>query len=83
MRRPRLLLLALLAGLVLVVVVAFSHPSVGGVRCPDPVWSSALDGLAEQAPEPCAAQALDRFYVASAGVMGLVLIFGLLSRRGD
>jgi hypothetical protein len=46
------------------------------------VWSAALDGLADRTPTACSAQALDRFYAVTAGVMGLVLVSGLLSRRG-
>lgn len=80
---PRRLLWPAVAvvSLVLVVAVGASRPSAGGTRCPDRVWSSALDGLTDRAPEPCAAQALDRIYAVSAGLMGLVLISGLLSRR--
>ena len=77
----RLVLLACTVALVLVVAVGASYPAVGGSRCPERVWSSALDGLTDRAPDPCAAQAMDRVYAVGAGLMGLVLISGLLSRR--
>ena len=78
----RLLWLVAAVSVVLVVVVGASYPRAGGSRCPDRVWSAALDGLTDRAPEPCAAQAIDRIYAVGAGLMGLVLISGLLSRRG-
>jgi hypothetical protein len=70
-----------LVALVLVLAVGLSRGSASGSPCPDRVWASALSGLTDQAPDPCEAQALDRLYAVSAGVMGLVLISGLLSRR--
>ncbi len=78
----RLVWLVVLVSVVLVVAVGASYPSAGGSRCPERVWSAALDGLTDRAPEPCAAQAMDRVYAVAAGLMGLVLISGLLTRRG-
>lgn len=77
----RLLWLVAAVSLVLVVAVGASYPSAGGSRCPERVWSTALDGLTDAAPTPCAAQAMERVYAVGAGLMGLVLISGLLSRR--
>lgn len=74
----RLLWLAAAVSVVLVVAVGASYPGDG---CPERVWSAALDGLTDRAPERCAAQAMDRVYAVGAGLMGLVLISGLLSRR--
>ena len=79
----RLLVLVALLALVLLVTVGGSRASVGGVACPDPVWQAALDGLTEQSPDACESQSMERFYAVAAGLMGLVLITGLLSRRGD
>ena len=78
MSSRRLLWLAAAVSLVLVVGVGASSPGDG---CRGSTWSAALDGLTDQAPEPCAARALDRLYAVGAGLMGLVLISGLLSRR--
>jgi hypothetical protein len=78
----KLLVVVSLVALALVLAVGLSRGSVGGAPCPDRVWSAALSGLTDRAPDPCEAQALDRLYAVSAGVLGLVLISGLLSRRG-
>lgn len=78
----RLALLAGVLSLLLVVAVGASYPTAGGTRCPDRTWTAALDGLTDRAPQPCAAQAMERVYAVGAGLMGLVLISGLLSRRG-
>jgi hypothetical protein len=75
---PRLLWIAAAVSVVLVVAVGASYPGAG---CEERVWSAALDGLADRAPEPCAARARDKVYAVGAGLMGLVLISGLLSRR--
>jgi hypothetical protein len=77
----RLLVLTALLGVVLVVAVGASHATVGGTRCPDRVWSSALEGLTDRDPDPCAAQSQQRVYAVAGGLLGLVLISGLLSRR--
>lgn len=77
----RLLLVVGAVGVLLVVAVGATYPSVGGARCPDRVWSAALDGVVDRAPDPCAAQALDRVYAVAAGVLGLVLVSTLLTRR--
>ena len=74
----RVLWIVAAVSVVLVVAVGASYPGEG---CPDRGWSAALDGLTGQAPEPCAARAMDRLYAVAAGLMGLVLISGLLSRR--
>jgi hypothetical protein len=74
----RLLWIVAVVSVVLVVAVGASYP---GDSCQERVWSAALDGLTDRAPEPCAARAMDRVYAVSAGLMGLVLISGLLSRR--
>lgn len=85
-RRVLLLCAAGALSLLLVVAVGLSRTryEAGGatVACPDRVWSTALEGLTDQDPDPCAAAALERVYAVTAGVLGLVLITGLLSRRG-
>ena len=77
----RLVLLVSAISVVLVVAVGASYPTAGGSRCPERVWSAALDGLTDRAPEPCAAQAMNRIYAVGAGLMGLVLISSLLTYR--
>lgn len=74
----RLLWLVAAVAVGLVVAVGASSPGTG---CPERTWSAALDGLTERTPEACAAKAMDRMYAVGAGLMGLVLISGLLSRR--
>lgn len=74
-------------GLLLVLVVGLSRPthSVGGadVPCPDRNFSAAAKGLLDDDPHPCTAQAQSRLFAVTAGLMGLVLISGVLSRRRD
>lgn len=83
----RRLLLALAAAVSVVLVVAVGSMRTtyvaGGqeVPCPERVWSAALSSLTEQEPGPCAAAAQNRMYGVMAGLMGLVLVSGLLSRR--
>ena len=81
----RLLLLVAVLATVLVVAVGAGRSSyvVDGreVACPDRVWSTALESLTDREPDACAAAAQNRLYAVAAGVMGLVLISGLLSRR--
>ena len=83
--RRLLLLLAVAVSVVLVAVVGSSRTTyvVDGrtVPCPDRVWSTAVGSLTEQEPGPCAAEAQGRMYGVMAGLMGLVLVSGLLSRR--
>lgn len=80
-----LLVLAAVVSAVLVVAVGSMRTTfvVEGqeVGCPDRVWETALRSLTEQEPDPCAADAQGRMYGVMAGLMGLVLISGLLSRR--
>lgn len=81
----RLLVLVALVSLLLVGAVGASRTTyeVGGqeVRCPERVWSEAVGSLTERDPGPCAAAAQGRLFAVAAGLMGLVLISGLLSRR--
>jgi hypothetical protein len=77
----RLVWIVSVVAVLLVVAIGASHPTVDGARCPERVWSAALEGLTDRTPEPCAAQALERIYAVGAGLMGLVLISGLLARR--
>ena len=81
----RLLVLAAVVGLLLVGVVAAMRTTyvVDGreVPCPQRVGATALESLTEREPGPCAAEAQSRIYGVAAGLMGLVLISGLLSRR--
>ena len=85
--RQVLLLVSVVGAVSLALVVAIGLSRVGydtpegRVQCPDRVWSSAVGGLTDRDPDPCTTAALDRFYAVAAGVMGLVLISGLLSRR--
>ena len=78
----RLIAAVVAVSVVLIVAVSLSRPSAGGEPCPERVWSGALSGLTDQQPDACEAQSRDRFYAVTAGLMGLVLISGLLSRRG-
>lgn len=84
---PSRLLLAVVAVLAVVLVVATGATRIAydidgrKVMCPERVWSSALESLTERDPDPCAAAAQSRLFAVSAGIMGLVLISGLLSRR--
>ena len=82
-----LLLVSAVVGTVLVLAAGLSRVSysVDGqeVRCEERVFSSAVASLTERNPDPCAAAAQDRIYSVTAALLGLVLISGLLSRRGD
>lgn len=80
----------LLAGVAVICVVLLV--AVGSMRttyevegrevpCPERVWSTALGSLTDRAPGPCAAEAQSRLYAVAAGLMGLVLVSSLLSRR--
>jgi len=84
----RLLPLVAVIGLLLVVAVGAGRASYdvgdGEARCPERVWSSAWKGLTADRDDPgyaCAVASQERLYAVAAGVMGLVLISGLLSRR--
>lgn len=81
----RLLALVAVVAVALVVAVGAARTTyvVDGreVPCPERVWSTALQSLTEREPGPCAADAQSRLYAVAAGLMGLVLISGLLSRR--
>lgn len=80
-----LLSLVAVIGLVVVLAAGLGRVSytVGGeqVSCPDRVFTSAVEALTDQNPDPCAGAAQDRLYAVGAGLMGLVLISGLLARR--
>lgn len=70
--------------LVLLVAIGLSRVSVGGEPCGDRVWPAAVDGLAERPGDPgyaCARESQERLFAVAAGLMGLVLVSGLLSRR--
>lgn len=81
----RLLMVVAAVSVLLVVAAGASRTTyeAGGVQveCPDRVWSSALQGLTDRDPDPCAAAAQSRLFSVAAALMGLVLISGLLSRR--
>ena len=84
----RLLVAAAVVSVVLVVAVGLtraSYPAAGGqVRCPDPVWQSAVQGTGEDRSTPqgiCTAESQQRLFTVGAALMGLVLISGLLARR--
>ncbi len=84
---PSRSLLAVVAVLSVVLVVATGATRISydvdgrEVACPERVWSAALEGLTDRDPDPCAAGAQSRLFAVAAGLMGLVLISGLLSRR--
>lgn len=82
---PRRILIAVAAiSVLLLVAIGSSRPSVEGQPCPDRVWKAAAQGLADDASEPlyaCTAQAQERVFAVAGGIMGLVLISGILSRR--
>lgn len=84
---PSRRLLAVVAVLSVVLVVAAGATRISyevdgrEVACPKRVWSSALESLTDRDRDPCAAGAQSRLFAVAAGLMGLVLISGLLSRR--
>lgn len=85
MSSRRLLALVAAVSVVLLVAIGTSRVSVGGTPCPDRVWKSAVEGLAAEPGDPgyaCAVESQERVFAVAAGLMGLVLISGLLSRRG-
>lgn len=85
-------LLWLVAAVSLVLVVAAgasraSYPVAGGeAPCPDRVWRSALEGLADDSSDPgyaCTVASQERLFAVAASLMGLVIVSGLLSRGRD
>ena len=83
----RLLWLVLVVSLVLVAVVGLSRvdPGDGTGRCDERVAVAAVKGLADDSSDPgyaCTLASQERLFAVTAGLMGLVLISGLLSRRG-
>ncbi len=88
MSTARVLVLVGLVSLALVVAIGAGRASyeVNGVEvtCPDNVWSSAVDGLADDVADPgyaCTVESQQRLFAVAGGLMGLVMISGLLSRR--
>lgn len=84
MAHPRLLAAVAAISLVLLVAIGSSRVEVAGTACPDRVWKAAVKGLADEPGDPgyaCARAAQERVFAVAAGLMGLVLISGLLSRR--
>jgi len=80
----RLLVAVAAISVVLLVAIGSSRATVDGTPCPDRVWKSATQGLTAQPGDPgyaCAAASQQRVFAVAAGLMGLVLISGLLSRR--
>lgn len=83
-------LLAAVAALSVVLLVAIgssrvSYPTADGEQpCPDRVWKAAATGLGDDASDPfyaCTAESQERVFAVAGGIMGLVLISGILSRR--
>lgn len=84
MTSRRLLAAVAVLSLLLVVAIGSSRASVAGESCPDRVWQEAAQGLTDQPGDPgyaCARASQERLFAVAAGLMGLVLISGLLSRR--
>ena len=84
MSNRRLLIAVAVVSAVLLVAIGASRVSVGGEPCPDRVWKAAAEGLAAEPGDPgyaCAVESQQRVFAVAAGLMGLVLISGLLSRR--
>lgn len=85
----RILITAAAISVVLLVAVGSSHvsyPTADGEQpCPDRVWKAAVRGLTDDASDPfyaCTAESQERVFAVAGGIMGLVLISGLLGRRG-
>ena len=88
MRSPRLLAVIAAVSVLLVVAIGASRVTyeVDGreVACPDRVGPAAVKGLTDDSSDPgyaCTAESQQRIFAVAAGLMGLVLISGLLSRR--
>lgn len=89
MSSRRVLVLVAVVSVLLVVAIGASRVTyeVNGVEvaCPDRVWSSAVKGIADDSSDPgyaCTVESQQRLFAVAAGLMGLVMISGLLSRRG-
>ena len=86
---PRRILSAVAAiSVVLLVAVGSSRASYpvadGEQPCPDRVWRAAVEGLADDSRDPfyvCTVESQERVFAVAGGIMGLVLISGVLSRR--
>lgn len=62
-----------------------TYPTAAGEQpCPDRVWKAAAAGLGDDPSDPfyaCTAESQERVFAVAGGIMGLVLISGILSRR--
>lgn len=83
-------LFAAVAAISVVLLVAIgssrvSYPTADGDQpCPDRVWKAAAQGLADDSRDPfyiCTVESQERVFAVAGGIMGLVLISGILSRR--
>jgi hypothetical protein len=84
MTTRRILIAVLAISAVLLVAIGSSRASVDGQPCPDRVWKAAAQWLTDDASDPfyaCTAKAQERVFAVAGGIMGLVLISGILSRR--
>ncbi|TAL12842.1 MAG: hypothetical protein EPN99_16520 [Frankiales bacterium] len=88
MTTRRILIAVAAVSVVLLVAIGSSRVSYstadGEQPCPDRVWKAAATGLGDEASDPfyaCTAQSQERVFAVAAGIMGLVLISGTLSRR--
>ena len=88
MTSRRLLVLVGVVAVVLVAAISLSRVTyeVDGVEvsCPERVGVAAAKGLTDDSGDPgyaCTLESQQRLFAVAAGVMGLVLISGLLSRR--
>ena len=84
----RILAAAAVVSVVLLVAIGASRATYvtddGERPCPERVWKAAVTGLGDDSSDPyyaCTAASQERVFAVAAGLMGLVLISGLLSRR--
>lgn len=83
-------ILSAVAAISVVLLVAIGSSRVdypvgdGEQPCPDRVWKAAATGLGDDSRDPlyvCTVESQERVFAVAGGIMGLVLISGILSRR--
>ena len=88
MTTRRILIAVAAISVVLLVAIGWSrvsYPTADGEQpCPDRVWKAAATGLGDDSRDPfyiCTVESQERVFAVAGGIMGLVLISGILSRR--
>ena len=76
---------AVVVALLVLTAAGLSRATVGGQSCADRAGVAALRSASSGDPvrDACTRASQDRVYAVTAALMGLVLISGLLARRGD